>query len=71
MAQEPKKPGVFGNKLGSFRKNVVASPLLLWRLSKAHAWSATVLVDELNPCSFKSPADREIVSYRHGSLAIC
>jgi hypothetical protein len=25
------------------------SPFLLWRLSKTHAWSATVLVDELDP----------------------
>jgi hypothetical protein len=24
------------------------SPLRLWRLSKAHAWSATVIVDELD-----------------------
>jgi hypothetical protein len=24
------------------------SPLLLWRLSKAHAWSGTVLAHELN-----------------------
>jgi hypothetical protein len=25
------------------------SPLLLWRPSKAHAWSATILVNELDP----------------------
>jgi hypothetical protein len=40
--------------LGSFRKNVVASPPLLRRLPKAHAWSATVLVDELDPGGLQS-----------------
>jgi hypothetical protein len=29
------------------------SPLLLWWLSKAYAWSATVLVDELNASFLK------------------
>ena len=41
-----------GYGLGSFRKkNVVGQflSLLLWRLSKAHTRSATVLVDELDP----------------------
>jgi hypothetical protein len=37
------------------------SPLLLWRLSKANAGSATVLVDELDAGGFESPANREIV----------
>jgi hypothetical protein len=31
-----------------FAKNGGFSPLLLWRLSKAHTWTATVLVDELD-----------------------
>jgi len=36
--------------MGSFRKDQRRrfSSLLLWRLWKAHAWSATVLVDELD-----------------------
>jgi hypothetical protein len=35
--------------LGRFAKKVAAaSSLLLWRLSKAHTWSASVLVDELD-----------------------
>jgi hypothetical protein len=32
------------------------SPLLLWRLSKAYAWSTTVLVDELDACFLKGPS---------------
>jgi hypothetical protein len=37
----------------------------------AHAWSATILVDELDTGDFKSPADREVVCCCDGSLAIC
>jgi hypothetical protein len=34
-----------------FEKNVAGQflSLLLWRLSKTHTWSATVLVEELDP----------------------
>jgi hypothetical protein len=39
--------------LGSFRKNGRLSPFLFWRLSKAHTWSATVLVDELDASGFE------------------
>jgi hypothetical protein len=35
--------------LGSFRKTYRLLSSLLLRLSEAHAWSATVLVDELDP----------------------
>jgi hypothetical protein len=40
---------------GSFRKKVAGqfSSLLLWRLSKAHTWSATVLIDELDAGSLQ------------------
>jgi hypothetical protein len=42
-------------KLGSFREKVAGqfSSLLLWRLSKAHTWSATVLIDELDAGSLQ------------------
>jgi hypothetical protein len=38
-----------------FAKNIAGrfSPLLLRRFSKTHTWSATVLVDELDPGFFK------------------
>ena len=38
----------FAERPVRFGKTSPFSPLLPWRLSKAHAWSATVLVDELN-----------------------
>jgi hypothetical protein len=37
------------------------SPLLLWRLSKAHAWSATVLLDELDAGSLQGSSDCLII----------
>jgi hypothetical protein len=48
-------------RLDSFRKTVVALPPLLWRLSQAHAWSATVLVDELDARRFQGAANCQIV----------
>jgi hypothetical protein len=38
------------------------APLLLWRRPKAHAWSATVLVDELDARGLLGSADCLIVS---------
>jgi hypothetical protein len=45
-------------KLGSFRneRRRQFSALLLRRLPKAHAWSATVLVDELDARFLECPA---------------
>jgi hypothetical protein len=49
--------------LGSFRKKRRwFLPLRLWRLSKAHAWSATVLVDELDARELQGSANCLIVS---------
>jgi hypothetical protein len=45
--------------LASFRKNAAGplSALRLCALPKAHAWSTTVLVDELHAGFLKSPAN--------------
>jgi len=37
------------------------SPLLLWRLSKAHAWSATVLLDECKARELQDGSKRRAV----------
>ena len=61
-------------RLSREKRCEVAGPLLARRrcsLPKAHAWSTTVLVDELDTGSFEGTADGEIVSYRHRSRAIC
>jgi hypothetical protein len=46
------------------------SPLLLGRLAKAHPWSATVLVDELDPGQLQRSSDCLIVGDGQRSLAI-
>jgi len=40
------------------QKSGAVSPLLLWRLPKAHTSTATVLVDELDSCSRREAALR-------------
>jgi hypothetical protein len=44
-----------------FAKHRRFSPLLLGRLSKAHAWSATVRVDELDAGSLQGSSDCLII----------
>jgi hypothetical protein len=45
--------------LGSFRKKPTDRflPLLFWRLSKAHTWPTTVLVDELDARLLKGASE--------------
>jgi hypothetical protein len=49
--------------MGSFGKKKPSQfSSLLWRLPKAYAWSAFVLVDELGARGFESAADGDLVS---------
>ena len=57
-------PSLAAGKLGSFRKRSVADrflPLLLWRFSKAHTGSTTVLVDELDAAASGGQDNRQQV----------
>ena len=49
---------VVRDNLGSLRENIVASALLLWRLSKAQTHAASVFVDEGNPRELERPLNR-------------
>ena len=48
---------VVRDNLGSLRENIVASALLLWRLSKAQTHAASVFVDEGNPRELERPSN--------------
>jgi hypothetical protein len=70
---EPEDPGqLILQILGSFRKKRRRQflSLLLWRLSKAHTRSATVLVDELHASRFQRMANSEVIRCCHGRLAV-
>jgi len=44
--------------------------LFFVRLSKAHTWAAAVLVDELDADQLQGTPDGQVVSSRHGRLAV-
>jgi hypothetical protein len=52
------------------QKTLRSSTLLPCQLPKPYTWSVTVLLDEHDAGALESAANREIVSCRHGSLAI-